>query len=73
MRCNDFELIEEKNGKKYIVANIYAASAPGSFPVDGENVDGLSKDHVFLASSTIYVVGNGDLYMLSPNGSWVKQ
>lgn len=73
MICNHFDLIREENGKKYITAQIYADSVPTGFPTDGEDIDGLSKDHIFLAESYIYVVGTANVYMLSPNGSWVKQ
>lgn len=57
-----------------MVADITAGDVPGSFPVDGTNVDGLSSNDKLAMGTTIYVVQSATVYMAKDDeGTFVAQ
>lgn len=59
-----------ENGKRYVVADIFADSKPSQLPTTGENVKGLSADDYLAQGSTI-LTKSADLVMLGETwGEW---
>lgn len=57
-----------------MVADITAGDVPGSFPVDGTDVDGLSSNDKLAMGTTIYVVQSATVYMAKDDeGTFVAQ
>lgn len=74
MRCNSISSFWHSNGKKYVVADITSGDVPGTFPVDGTNIENLSADDKLAMGTTIYVVQNATVYMAKDdNGTFVAQ
>lgn len=73
----DYDPANTKDGKLYGVGEIYASSAPSSFPVDGTGMGGrfpaAPEKCVFLPGSTLYATGSGQLWILNPDGNWDAQ
>ena len=66
MVCNEYKVIEEKNGKTYIKGTIYADTMPSTMPTNGADVDGLSDDKEFAVGMSLFAP-NGTK-VLFPNG-----
>lgn len=54
MVCNDFDVIKIEGDKKYIKGTIYADTMPGTLPMDGTNVEGLSSNMVFVVGMSFF-------------------
>lgn len=71
-----FTPVEMTGTKKVIIASLLSKGVPSNiadFPLNGENVTGFTKDHVFHPGSTIYDSENAELYMLQEDYTWKKQ
>lgn len=66
MVCNEYTIIKEVGGFKYVKGTIYADTMPVSLPEDGTDVDGLSAEIKFAVGMTIFTP-NGTK-MLFPGG-----
>lgn len=66
MICNEFKVIKEIAGKKYIKGTIYADSMPVTMPENGSDVDGLAADTEFEVGMVLFAP-NG-VKMLFPSG-----
>jgi hypothetical protein len=74
MRCNGVNNYWYSGGHRYVVADITAGDVPGSFPVDGTDVDGLSSNDKLAMGTTIYVVQSATVYMAKDDeGTFVAQ
>ena len=73
MWCQSTVLINTDDGKRYVRAQIFSDTAPNTMPTNGSGIEGLNGDDILEKGSTFYVVGNGKLYMLNSQGTWVQQ
>lgn len=73
MWCQQTVLIDTKDGKRYVRAQIYGDSVPGTMPTNGASITGLNADDILYAGSIFYSVANGKVFMLNSQGSWIEQ
>lgn len=73
----DYNTADVKDGKFYGIAELYTATEPSTFPTTGEGMTGRfpadPEECVFLPTSTIYVTGTSELFMLNDEYDWDKQ
>lgn len=65
--------VRDKDGNRYVVADLMSDNVPLEFPVDGENIEGLTKKDLIDKGTTMYVVENATLYMRNSDGNWKEQ
>lgn len=65
--------VDVTGNDKIVIADILSKGAPATFPLDGENVTGFSKNYKFYPGSTIYDSDNAEVYMLQEDYTWKKQ
>lgn len=63
----------DKDGKRYVSADLMSDTVPSPFPVNGKDVEGLTENDLFEKGSVLYVVGNASLYIRDSLGNWVEQ
>lgn len=66
MECNEFTVIKEEDGFRYVKGTIYADTMPSPLPEDGTDVVGLSADIKFAIGMSIFTPD--ETKVLFPNG-----
>lgn len=66
MECNEFTVIKEEGGYRYIKGTIYADTMPATMPEDGTGITGLSSDIKFAIGMSIFTPN--ETKVLFPNG-----
>lgn len=64
-----------EDGKEIMQVMILSDTVPSPLPTTGENVVGLTENHVFAPFSLLYVVGEADakVYIADESGTFIPQ
>ena len=73
MTLKSYIPVDMTANEKVVIADIVSSNVPEAFPLDGENIRRLTKQHVLYPGSTIYVVNGAKLYMMDEEKNWVEQ
>lgn len=79
LKSYNYESVQTlENGKKAAICQLVDASAPGTFPVNGDGIDGKfptvdPADTTFLPGSLFHATSTASVYVLNPNGTWDEQ
>lgn len=75
MYCKSFTQINkyDDNGEIKISAELVSSSTPSTFPLTGQNITNLNERHKLEPGTTIYIVDEGELYMMNEEYEYVLQ
>ena len=66
MECNEFIVIKEEGGYRYIKGTIYADTMPATMPEDGTDIEGLSSEIKFAVGMSFFTPS--ETKVLFPSG-----
>lgn len=63
----------DSDGKRHVVADINASTAPSPFPTTGKDVKRLSENDILETGSTIYAINAATVYMMNEEHEFKEQ